>query len=264
MISEDNYALVKKAIKVHGNLKGRTYLILYKTSAKHKAKVMEASILEENFWHLVGCKINDSLALSPKQKHQLYQDCLADKDISASLVYTRQAQDVAKKANVVISMFDFVDNAKTIRLCHTDGTPEAAMFRVGAGSNNGVIGYSYEDKGMIPKTAQQKSIFKIKVDANDKIFLVISKPYGNGEYDRLDYVISPKIFPDILKEFPKGILYKKSILKIVSDNDIAPSSANKSSKMEAFARLEISRKNTTQSIDFEKEREDAMNEKYGV
>ena len=42
-----------------------------------------------------------------------------------------------------------VANAKSIRLCHTDGTPEAAMFRVGAGSNNGVIGYSDEDKVMI-------------------------------------------------------------------------------------------------------------------
>ena len=190
----------------------RLITILYKASAKHKAKVMEASILEENFWHLVGCKIDDSLDLSPKQKHQLYQDCLAGKDISASLVYTRQAQDVAKKASVVISMFDFVKNAKTIRLCHTDGTPEAAMFKVGAGSSNGVIGYSNEDKGMIPRTAQQKSIFKIKADASDKIFLIMSKPYGNGKYDRIDYVISPKIFPDIREELPLTVLCEKGIL----------------------------------------------------
>lgn len=214
MISKDNYELVKKAIKIHSNLKDRTYLILYKTSAKHKSKVMETPILEENFWHLVGCKIDDSLELTSEQKHQLYLDCLAEEDVSESLIYTRQTQDVSKKANVVINMFDFITNAKSIRLCHNDGTPEAAMFRVGSGSHNGVIGYSDEDKGMIPKTAQQKSIFKIKADANDKIFLIISKPYCNVKYDRIDYAVSSKIFPSIMDELPKEILYEDELFNI--------------------------------------------------
>ncbi len=211
MISKDNYELVKKAIKIHSNLKDRTYLILYKVNVKQKSKMMETPILEENFWHLVGCKIDDSLELTPEQKHQLYLDCLAEEDVSESLVYTRQPQDVSKKAHVIINMFDFVANAKSIRLCHTAGTPEAAMFKVGAGSNNGVIGYSDEDKGMIPKTAQQKSIFKIKADANDKIFLIISKPYGNAKYDRIDYAVSPKIFPSIINELPEEILYEDDL-----------------------------------------------------
>lgn len=214
MISKDNYELVKKAIKIHNRLKDRTYLILYKVNAKETAKTMETPILEENFWHLVGCKFDEELNLTVDQKHQLYLDCVAEKDISASLIYTRQAQDVSKKANVVIRMFDFVDNAKSIRLCHTDGTPEATMFKVGAGSNNGVIGYSVESKGMIPKTAQQKSIFKIKAAANDKIFLIISKPYGNAKYDRLDYVISKKVFPTISDEIPEGIMYDAQLFKM--------------------------------------------------
>ena len=214
MISKENYELVKKAIKVHSNLKDRTYLILYKVNAKQKSKVMETPILEENFWHLVGCKIDDSLNLTPEQKHQLYLDCLAEKDVSKALIYTRQSQDVSKKAHIIINMFDFIANAKSIRLCHTDGTPEAAMFRVGAGSNNGVIGYSDEDKGMIPKTAQQKSIFKIKADANDKIFLIISKPYGHAKYDRIDYAVSHKIFPGITDELPKKILHEDDLFKI--------------------------------------------------
>lgn len=208
MISKENYALVKKAIKIHSKLKDRTYLILYKVNAKQKSKAMETPILEENFWHLVGCKIDDSLELTADQKQQLYLDCLADVDVSKSLIYTRQSQDVSKKVNVVVNTFDFVSNAKSIRLCNTEGTPEAAMFRVGAGSINGVIGYSNEDKGMIPKTAQQKSIFKIKSDANDKIVLIVSKPYGNAKYDRIDYAVSPKIFPSIIDELPKGILYE--------------------------------------------------------
>lgn len=208
MVTKENYELVKQAIKVHCKLKDRTYLILYKANAKQKCKAMETPILEENFWHLVGCKIDDAFNLTPEQKHQLYLNCVEEQDVSASLVYTRQAQDVSKKANVVINMFDFIANAKSIRICNTDGTPEAVMFKVGAGSNNGIIGYSDEDRGLIPKTAQQKSIFKIKADANDKIFLVISKPCGNAKYDRIDYAISPKIFPHIINEIPDEILYE--------------------------------------------------------
>ena len=211
MISKDNYQLVKKAIKIHNNLKDRTYLILYKVNSKQKAKIMETPILEENFWHLVGCKIDDSKKLTPEQKHQVYLKCLAEEDASDLLVYTRQSQDVSKKAHVVINMFDFIANAKSIRLCHTDGTPEAAMFKVGAGSNNGVIGYSNEDKGMIPKTAQQKSIYKIKAEANDKIVLIISKPYGHTKYNRLDYVLSHKIFPSIIDELPNDITYEEKL-----------------------------------------------------
>lgn len=214
MISKDKYELVKKAIKVHNRLKGRTYLILYKVNAKKTSKCMETPILEENFWHLVGCKIDETLGLTPEQKHQVYLDCAEGKDVSDYLIYTRQAQDVSRKATVVINMFDFVANAKSIRLCHTDGSPEAAMFRVGAGSANGVIGYSDERKGMIPKTAQQKSIYKIKADANDKIFLILSKKYGYEKYDRIEYAISPKIFPTILSEIPSEIICKDGLFSM--------------------------------------------------
>lgn len=211
MISKEKYEWVKRAIKVHNKLNGRKYLILYKVSAKQLSKYMETAILEENFWHLVGCKIDNSLELNFEQKHQLYCACVMGKDISDYLVYTRQAQDVPRKANVVMNIFDFVANAKSIRLCHTDGAPEAAMFRVGAGSLNGVIGYSDAEKGMVPKTAQQKSIYKICAEANDKIFLIISKVYGHEKYDRIDYALSPKIFPEIINELPAKIQYETEL-----------------------------------------------------
>lgn len=213
MISEKNYEFVKKAIQVHSRLKDREYLILYKIGANDKSKIMHTPILEENFWHLVGCKIDNKYKLDAEQKHHLYEKCLNGEDITKYLTYTRQAQDVPKKANVVIQMFDFVSCARSIRLCRTDGTPEANMFKVGAGSNKGVIGYSEESKGMIPKTAQQKSIYKIKSCANDKIYLIISKTYGDAKYDRVDYAISEKIYPTIINELPKGLLYEENLFK---------------------------------------------------
>jgi len=214
MISNDKYEFVKKAIKVHSGLKDRTYLILYKASAGQMAKTMETSILEENFWHLVGCKIDDAKHLTPEMKKQIYQECVEGKDISDSLICTRQEQDISKKSNIVINMFDFVANAKLLKLCHTEGTPETAMFRVGAGTANGVIGYCDSNYGMVPKTAQEKSIYNIKSNANDKIFMIISKPYGNAKYDRLDYAISPKIFPAIIDELPTETLFDKRIFLI--------------------------------------------------
>ena len=92
MISKENYELVKKAIKIHNNLKDRTYLILYKVNAKQKSKVMETSILEENFWHLVGCKIDDSLKLTSEQKHQLYLDCLVEQLIVKKILFQNETK----------------------------------------------------------------------------------------------------------------------------------------------------------------------------
>lgn len=150
MISKDKYELVKNAIQVHNKLKDRTYLILYKASAKQISKHMITPILEENFWHLVGCKIDDKIELSPEQKHHMYLKCVNGEDISDSLEYTRQPQDVSKKVNITR-------------------------------------------------------------DSNDKIFLIISKPYGSAKYYRVDYAISKKIFPDIIDEIPDGTLYEEHL-----------------------------------------------------
>ena len=40
--------------------------------------------------------------------------------------------------------------------------------------------------------------------------------------------------------------------------------ANNNSKLEAFARLEASRKAVAEAIDYDAEREEAMNEKFGI
>lgn len=39
---------------------------------------------------------------------------------------------------------------------------------------------------------------------------------------------------------------------------------NNNNKLEAFARLEASRKAATETIDYDAEREEAMNEKFGI
>lgn len=226
MISKDSYELVKKAIKVHNRLKDRTYLILYKTSVKEFSSAMEVSILEENFWHLVGCKIDNSLNLTPLQKHSLYLKCVNGEDISSFIIYTRRPQDVSKKVGVILNTFDFIANAKQIRLSCTDNTPEAVMFKVGVGTNCGIIGYCRERNGMIPKTAQQKSIYKINPTASDKIYLIMSKVYGSAKYDTVEYVISKKVFPSIIDEFPQKIMYTDNIFNQYMETNYDNSAKN--------------------------------------
>lgn len=62
--------------------------------------------------------------------------------------------------------------------------------------------------------------------------------------------------------FTRTALRERSIPFIISA-PVTKKEAVNNRKMEAFKRLEASRKNLVKSFDYEKEREEAMNEKYG-
>ena len=62
--------------------------------------------------------------------------------------------------------------------------------------------------------------------------------------------------------FTRTALRERSIPFIISA-PVTKKEAVNDRKMEAFKRLEASRKNSVKSFDYEKEREEAMNEKYG-
>ncbi len=62
--------------------------------------------------------------------------------------------------------------------------------------------------------------------------------------------------------FTRTALRERSIPFIISV-PMKEATVDGSEKMEAFARLEASRKAYAQPLDYEKEREEAMNEKYG-
>ena len=62
--------------------------------------------------------------------------------------------------------------------------------------------------------------------------------------------------------FTRTALRERSIPFIISAPVTKSNNVN-DKKMEAFRRLEISRKKSKESLDYEKEREEAMNAKYG-
>lgn len=62
--------------------------------------------------------------------------------------------------------------------------------------------------------------------------------------------------------FTRTALRERSIPFIIKA-PLPNTTANNNSKLEAFARLEASRKSAKEVIDYDAEREEAMNEKYG-
>lgn len=62
--------------------------------------------------------------------------------------------------------------------------------------------------------------------------------------------------------FTKTAVRERSIPFIIRA-PLTNTHANNNSKLEAFARLEASRKATTEAVDYDAEREEAMNEKFG-
>lgn len=63
--------------------------------------------------------------------------------------------------------------------------------------------------------------------------------------------------------FTRTALRERSIPFIISA-PLTKRAGTSDSKMEAFQRLEVSRKKFAETLDYDKEREEAMNEKYGI
>ena len=63
--------------------------------------------------------------------------------------------------------------------------------------------------------------------------------------------------------FTRTALRERSIPFIIKA-PLTDTHANNNSKLEAFARLEASRKAVAEAIDYDAEREEAMNEKFGI
>ena len=63
--------------------------------------------------------------------------------------------------------------------------------------------------------------------------------------------------------FTRTALRERSIPFIIKA-PLPDTHTNRNGKLEAFARLEASRKAAAESIDYDAEREEAMNEKYGT
>ncbi len=83
-------------------------------------------------------------------------------------------------------------------------------------------------------------------------------------YDELDVMLDAmgQTKQTFYETFTRTALRERSIPFIIKA-PLPNTTANNNSKLEAFARLEASRKSAKEAIDYDAEREEAMNEKYG-
>lgn len=193
MISSANMGYINAAINSYDRLVGKTYLVAYGTGKAQSLHFVEIQISEKNFWHLAGCRFSTSVVLTGKQKACLYAECLNGSDISQYLDYTDRPGDVQIKCDVVRQIFDFVKNAKMLRLTDTVGVPEETMFCIGIGTMHGLVGYIKNKHLYMPKTVQAKSIY-LKNNVNGKIYIILSRPSEETVYDTLEYEAASGLF----------------------------------------------------------------------
>ena len=198
MISKDTVLLLKKAIKEYDKLVEKDYLIACTISKNHPLEFYVFRIKKENFWHLLGCeRINAVL-----NSEDLYDAFKSGRDIKNDFSYTSTAHSCKEKYNVFMHLFNFVDHAKEIQICKTDGTPEQYQFKIVSGNYYGIIGYDNNTNGTaFPKSVQRKSISMINSNCM-RISFILCKDTKESSFDYLSYCVSKKIFKTLLSELP--------------------------------------------------------------
>jgi antitoxin component of RelBE/YafQ-DinJ toxin-antitoxin module len=93
----------------------------------------------------------------------------------------------------------------------------------------------------------------------------ISIRLDDSIYEELDEMLDAmgQTKQTFYETFTRTALRERSIPFIIKA-PLSKSRLNNNSKMESFARLEASRKAAVESMDYDAEREAAMNEKYGT
>ena len=213
MISNESMRLIQNAIHVYNKRVAYTYLVGYRVNKNKPIQTMEITISEKNFWHLAGCELAGETSYDCLEKSKIYSRCLNNEDIKDLLDYTHSAADVGKKCKVLVNVFDFINHAKEIKICKAEDCPEAAMFRIGAGNIRGLIGYGNNKNIYYPKTAQDKSIFHINPNANDKIVFVLSKETGFQVYEKIEYEVSKGIVASLISSISDDVEISPQILK---------------------------------------------------
>ncbi|MCR5205207.1 MAG: hypothetical protein K6E47_09110 [Lachnospiraceae bacterium] len=216
MISEDVQELLYNAIRIYDTLAENDYLIIGRKSLQYPIEYFPIRLKKEYFWHLLGCKAKTNSEL-------LYNKCKSKEPIANLLDYAN-GSDVKKckeKYDSFIKVFDFVKNAKEIRVCDTENTPDRFNFILAMGHFNGIIGYDRYTESDIyyPKSTQSKSLseFNSKNTAR-KIIIIIKKKISETEYSLVVYENKKDILRSLAPEISER--YKMVIDKKLMKSDL--------------------------------------------
>lgn len=215
MISEEVQEWLYSAINIYDKLVNKDFLLICRVNSQHPLEYFEIRIKEENFWHLLGCKIKEGISI---QNHELYVSCLNRKPIRECLEYVRN-RDITSckiKYGIFKRVFDFISNAKRIRVCSTENTPDYYTFVLAVGYDEGIIGYDHKKSSLMhyPKTTQAKTIesFNAAKQAK-KIVSILSKPISNSGYEEIVFEYKKNGTKDIIKSI--NAIFKRKIEKTI-------------------------------------------------
>ena len=219
MISKKSMNELHRAIKKYDKLVNKTYLLAYKKD-ESTFEFIEIKIEECNFWHLLGCKLPTSKTNKYDEHHHIYYEkCLNGEDISQDLSYAEghKEKDVVEKRQTIESVFDFVSNAKGLKLSKSG----EYNFQLAIGSVIGIIGYNNNHNVYYPKTAQNKDINKIitrtySTRKLNRITIILSKNNNSLEYNHIEFEAGKDLFAKLAYQF-KNIPLSSELLQLTNE-----------------------------------------------
>ncbi len=201
MITDNIQKALHNNIDTYDELNNKQYLLCFSSGKNNGYSYVEIEMHNYNYWHLLGCK-----NICDDENVDVYQACMKKQDIKEHLILTHNAATVFEKEKAFRSTFNFVKNAKWIKIGYVKPSPEAYSLYMALGNMDGVVGYSYKSPHLknylIPKSCRSKSLKDLTSNQN-KIIFILSKPIGTDKYNLLEYEIKKDTALDIINtEFP--------------------------------------------------------------
>lgn len=124
---------------------------------------------------------------------------------------------MVEKRQTIESVFDFVSNAKGLKLSKSG----EYNFQLAIGSVIGIIGYNNNHNIYYPKTAQNKDINKIitrtySTRKLNKITIILSKDNNNLEYNHIEFEAGKDLFAKLADQF-KNIPLSTELLQLAKE-----------------------------------------------
>lgn len=224
MISQNTMELLHQAIKEYDKLKGKDYLVFYRSGRNEKLLFNILRLQQNNFWHLLGVGYD----FAKKQDcPKLYELCLNEQNINEFLVYMHDNQTCMEKYKAFMRVFNFIENTKIVDIGNTNCTPDKQNFDYAIGTKDGIIGYGKDKttETCFPKTAQLKNIDNFN-NIKDFVF-IFSKNIDALYFDKLEYSVSKNkeiilsIFEEVKNMDNFIIFVEQNGMKLSTiDNDI--------------------------------------------
>lgn len=179
----------------------KDYLLVFSMGKNNPIEYCQITFYHYNFWHLLGCKVDEEESLLT------YNKCKEGEDVSDAISLVHSNSEANVKYEVFSKVFDFISNAKCIKIGYISGCPEEFYLTMALGNEVGIVGYDYpktNKKFLIPKSVQNKRISLVSKDLN-KILFILSKKQSQEFYDKIEYEIKKDISKEYISEISEKI-----------------------------------------------------------